>query len=247
MPELKEPNDLLHFFYKYGVREFPVSKNGEITGKLQKSEIVRFLSRSENFNSNVINTIDKLMEPADESFFEQLKEDLRSGSIKGIPIIREDGEVEQVITPGVLDAREQANEFVDESKKRETYETLIGRFPFPISLRRQGDVIFENEEHEELSDLGGWDSLEWEHGEFSIELFLPDFVKHALDCHRRLRNDEDIEIRDLLEQVESRLMEEAYSRRGSISSASDAVGLPRQTFNYRWNEKHSDNVSSDDE
>lgn len=244
MQQLTEPNDLLHFFYKYGVQEVPVSKEGDITGKLVKSSVVRYLSRSENFESNIVATIDRLMEPVGESFFDELKQALKDGSIKGIPIVRETGEIDQVVTPGVLDAREEANEYIDESRKREIYENFLGEIPFALALFRDGEAVFKNQRWESLPGDGDCETLHWSEGEYSLKLRLPGAVKQLLDGFDSLRSDGSIEFRSLVERVESRLLEKAHETSDSISEAAERLNLPRQTFNYRW-EKQREETDDD--
>lgn len=244
MQELKEPNDLLHFFYKYGVRELPISRNGEITGKLPKASVVRHLSRSENFESSVVTTIEKLVEPADVSFFESLKDELKAGTIKGIPVVRETGKIEQVVTPGVLDAQAEANQYVDESKKREIYERLLDQFPFPIVLERNSETVYENDESKKANLSDGWSMMEWEEDDLTLRLYLPDFIQGLFDDFCSVREGDSIEMRELLENVEKRFMEEAYDRAESVSGAAELVELPRQTFNYRWQKIAEEEASS---
>jgi hypothetical protein len=243
MEQLTEPNDLLHLFYKYGVGELPISREGDITGKLVKSSVVRYLNRSENFDSNIVTTIDNLVEPVEEAFFDRLKEDLREGSIKGIPIVRENGELEQIVTPGVLDAREEASEFVDESKKREMYEQFLEEVPFSVALFSDGERLFENRRWKNHAEGENSSTMTWTERDLTVKLRMPDVVKELLDGLDAVSDGDSVSLRDLLTRIETRLMEKARERTDSVSEAADTLELPRQTFNYRWEKRQEDEAS----
>jgi len=233
---LTEPNDLLHLYYKYGLRQVPITDQGEITGKIRKSSVVRHLSRSENFESNVVNTIDQLLEPADEKFLDRLKENLKSGKTSGIPIIDVDGTIQQTITPSYLEAHSEVNKFIDESSKRLIYEKLMEELPFLIRLKDGDDIVFKNySESAECRELE-YSVLKYDQHDYTLELLLPTVLKRVMEDLEFLRRGESINLRELLSHLEKCLLSQAYQNGQSITSAAELVELPRQTFNYRWNQ-----------
>jgi len=231
--EINEPNDLLHFFYKYALKELPVSSEGEITGKLKKSAVVKFLSRSEQFDSNVVTTLERLVEPTDKKFLDQLTKQLEEGTIKGIPILRMNGDIDRIVTPGYLETKNETEQFFDESEKRQFYEEFIDHFPFPITLSRDGEQIFSNDAHEHMKRSLDWVERSYERDSWKCSLYLPKIVDDLFRDYGSLQSGEGIELRTRMEEIEECLLRLAEEENPSISKAAEQVGLPRQTFHYR--------------
>lgn len=234
---LDEPNDLLRLCYRYKVQKIPISEDDAIRGAVLKQDLVRYLSRSENFDLELTDTINRLLEPVDDSFLESLREDLRSGSITGIPVVSTEGKLLKTITPGVLKAEEDSREFLEHSDQLAFYEDLLDQFPYPIEVVSSGDVVFRNQARETDRDGEGWVTRTIEFSDHEVIIQVPRIVNLAFEAFSDLETGESIDIRDLLDKIEVEYLKKAHRLRDSISAAAELVGLPRQTFNYRWNNK----------
>ena len=231
--EINDPHDLLHFFYKYGLKEIPVSSEGEITGKLKKPAVVKFLSRSEQFESNIVTTLERLVEPTDKTFLDELTQQLEEGTIKGIPILRMKGDVDRIVTPGYLEAKTETEQFFDESEKRQFYEEFLDHCPFPITLSHEGERVFSNDAHKHMKRSLDWVERSYQRDSWECSLYLPKIVDDLFRDYGSLQSGEGIDLRTRIEAIEESLLQLAEEQNPSISKAAEQVGLPRQTFHYR--------------
>ena len=236
--ELSDPNELLRLCYHYKVREIPVSKEQSITGKVPKQSLVRYLSRSEHFDHDLTETIHHLLEPVKDNFLDSLKEELRSQDIRGIPIVSLNGDVERVITPGVLETQEETEEFLEHSDQVAFYEELMDEVPFPLVVQKEGEVVYENGAHRNRSpDEENWTERQFTSGGYVVTVTLPRMIDRLFEGFRSLERGNPIDIRELLDKIEVQFLKKAKSISDSISGAAEHLSLPRQTFNYRWDNK----------
>ncbi len=236
--ELSDPNELLRLCYHYKVREIPVFKEQSITGKVPKQSLVRYLSRSEHFDHDLTETIHHLSEPVKDGFLESLKEQLRSEDIRGIPIVEFDGTVDRIITRGVLDVQEQTEEFLEHSDQVALYEELMDQVPFPLIVKKNGEIVFENKDSRNReSSPDDWVDRQYESGNFVIQVTLPTMIDRLYEAFQTLETGNPIDIRELLDKIEVKFLKKAKKLSDSVSGAAERISLPRQTFNYRWDNK----------
>lgn len=235
--DLEEPNDLLRLCYEYKLQKIPIERDGTITGAVSKSDLVRYLSRSEHFEEGIPETINHLVESVDDGFLPELKQELRSGAITGIPVVGASGTVSKTITPGVLKAERDSEEFLERSDQLEFYETLLEEVPFPVTVESGDGVVFENSAHGTGDREGEWVEKKFESGEFTVRLALPQLLDDAFGAFESLREGNAIDIREILDKIEVGFLKKAHRLNDSISDAAEQIGLPRQTFNYRWDNK----------
>lgn len=235
--DLEEPNDLLRLCYEYKIQEIPIERDGTITGAVSKSDLVRYLSRSEHFEEGIPDTINRLVESVDDGFLSDLKQELQSGSVTGIPVVSASGSVSKTITSGVLKAEEESEEFLERSDQLKFYETLLEEVPFPVSVESEEGVVFENSAHDAKGEEGEWVEKKFESGGFTVRLLLPELLDVAFGAFESLREGNSIDIREILDKIEVQFLTKAHRLNDSISDAAEQIGLPRQTFNYRWDNK----------
>jgi len=125
--KVKKPKDLMSLFFKYRLKDLPVVEKGAVVGKISKPDLIKKLRKIEHFKNDVVQVIDEIFQPADSDFLEGLKERLRAGEIQGIPLLNRKGEVEREITPGLIEAEEETEEFLDETRRRSIYEKMVSR------------------------------------------------------------------------------------------------------------------------
>lgn len=243
--QLDEPNDLLRLCYEYKIQRIPISEDGSISGSVRKDDLVSQLSHSEGFDSDIRKLIRSLVNPVEEGFIDRLRAKLKNEEIKGIPIVTKQGDIDRTITPAVLTAEEESEEFLEQTTQLQAYEELLNELPFPLRIEQDGTKIFENERITSYDvTQSEWDEATISLSEFSVSIFIPSLVKDVFDAFRVLDEGETIDLRELLETVENKFLKKAHSATDSISAAAEKVGLPRQTFNYRWKNKVED---TDDE
>lgn len=236
--QLDEPNDLLRLCYEYKIQEIPISEDGSINGSVAKDDLVSQLSHSEGFESDIKRLIRQLVNPVEEGFIDRLRGKLKDGEITGIPVVTTEGNIERTITPGVLQAEEESEEFLEQTNQLEVYEELLNQFPFPLQIRRDETNVFENDAIKSYDvDESEWDETVITLSDFSVFLYIPDLVDDVFDAFRTLDENETVDLRELLDDVEYNFLKKAHAATDSISSAAEMVGLPRQTFNYRWKNK----------
>ncbi len=221
-------------FFKYGIKKLPVAKEGQVRGSVNKSALTSQLRKTDHFGRNVVSLIEKLMEPADRNLLSRLRQKLEREEITGIPVISFSGELQRVITPGILQTEKESGKYLDEATQRALFEKLLRFFPFPIELLANGSQIFTNEIFSEKEDsVCEWTSLELEEERYTIKVYFPAVVFAMNNSLKSLREGEDIKLRELLEEVENILLDSAQANSDSTSRAAELVNLPRQTFDYR--------------
>lgn len=230
------PDELMGLFFKYGIQQLPVVKEGQVRGTINKPDLVRQLRKTDHFGRNVVKLLEQLLEPAERDILSRLREKLKEDEINGIPIINFSGEVQRVITPGILQTEEKSEQYLDEATQRSLYEEMFELFPFPIKVQANGQRIFVNELYDEDKQANSdWDTIEFEREKYSVIIYLPTVVLELNRSFKSLSEGEEINLRELLDRVESELLTTAQANADSVSEAADLVGLPRQTFTYRQN------------
>lgn len=230
--QIEGPNDLIRLCYEYGIQEIPITRNGSIQAAIEKKDLVGYLNKRDPEDRDIRVLIDDFAGSVQSDFLSSLKEKLRDGTISGIPIINYDAEVVRTITPGVLRAEEESREFLDQALQKELYEKLFEQFPFYLELLQEEEVVFKN--FEELPEDMDWTIKEWSEGNVTMKIYFPYIVLSLHEAYRDLRNGESIEMREVLDTIEEAFLEVAHHSTDSISEAAEQVGLPRQTFSYRW-------------
>ncbi|MFP4687714.1 MAG: hypothetical protein ACLFN5_06360 [bacterium] len=238
--KINEPNELMGLFFKYRLKEIPVLEEGNIRGSIKKSDLVKRLRKSEHFSRNILQLMDELIYPADETLLNRLRKSLKNGEISGLPLLNRNGEIQRIITSGVMEAEEKSGEFLAEVFQRTVYEKLISGLPFPVVLCKNSNIIYKNKLYEQL-DVRDWESLEFSVEAFKITFFMPSAVQKLQEAFLDLENKEPIPFRKILEEIEKNIMITAKNKAGSTSGAAKMVDLPRQTFNYRWSNFGYDN------
>jgi hypothetical protein len=238
--KINEPNELMGLFFKYRLKEIPVLEEGKIRGSIKKSDLVKRLRKSEHFSRNILQLMDELICPADEKILNRLRNSLKKGEIGGLPLLNRDGEVQRIITSGVMETEEKSGEFLAEVFQRTVYEKLISGLPFPVSLSKGDNLIYTNELYDNL-DTEDWKKLTFEEESFEIAFFIPSAVYDLQEAFLSLEENQGISLRELMDEVEQELMVTAKNKAGSVSGAAKLVDLPRQTFNYRWSNTGADN------
>ena len=238
--KINEPNELMGLFFKYKLQEIPILEEGKIRGSIKKSDLVKRLRKAEHFERNILQLMDELIRPADESILNRLRKNLKRGEISGLPLLDRDGTVSRVITSGILETEEKSGEYLAEIFQRTVYEKLIDGLPFPVALHREDKLIYANKLYEE-ADIQDWDALEFDEEQFKIVFYLPAPVHELQKAFLKLQREETVKIRELMQDIENNILIDAKRKAGSIAGAAKLVDLPRQTFNYRWSNCETDN------
>lgn len=233
--QIQSPDELMGLFFKYQLKKLPVIKDNRVRGSLHKSDLVSCLRKTDQFSRNVVQVIEELLDPADRDVLEGLREKLREGEIEGLPIINFSGQVQRVITPGVLRAESESREFLDQSEQLSVFENFLLKFPFPVELEANGDQIFTNEKEVDRpeGDALEWTELEFEEDKYVLRVFLPSAVDKLRQAFESLDNGDGVELRPVMTEIESELLQFSQERSETVTSAAEKVNLPRQTFNYR--------------
>jgi hypothetical protein len=234
---LEDPNDLLRLCYTHKLRKVPISDGGTITGAILKEDLVRYLSRSEHFEDDLSRVISDLLESVDKGFLDSLRSQLRAGEIDGIPIVSMEGAVKKTITPGVLKAEQESEEFLERSDQLNFYETLFDKLPLPLMVEKDDDELFRNKAFDEFNDNELWYKKSYEQDQFLVILYVPEVLEEAFEAFIGLDEGMNVDIRELLEKIEVSFLKKAQLLNNSISDSAEQLELPRQTFNYRWNNK----------
>ncbi len=233
--KISEPNELIRLCFTYGIHDIPVKKQGKIRGRINKKDLVRYLRKSENFERSVVQTIEELSRPTGEDFLDTLQTKLREGDISGLPILGSDGELKRVITPGILRSQDELGEFLQETQQREVFETLLKEFPLPVTLSVNDRVVYENHAHEEFNlEEGSWESIEEQAGATTLQVHVPAVLHTFMQTYLGFRKGRSMDLRPLMQRLETGILKEAQASSSSVSRAAERVGLPRQTFHYRW-------------
>ncbi|GEM_PF-4916117 len=230
-------------FFKHRINELPVVDEGEVRGSIKKNDLVGRLRKTDQFSRDVVKIIDDLLKPADKKTLDRLRAKLKRGEISGIPVINPAGKIQRVITPGILQAEARAGKFLDQTEQCAVFEKLLAGFPFPIKLEENGQEIFVNKAFESKkleSDGLNWEKVEFEEGKYSINIFMPAAVFSLHQAFNSIANAGSFDLRELLEEIELNLLEQAQQNAETVKEAARMVGLPRQTYNYRLNKDRKD-------
>ncbi len=225
-------------FFKHRINELPVVDEGQVRGSILKDDLVGRLRKTDQFSRDVVQLIDDLLKPANKRALDRLRSRLERGEINGIPIINLAGELQRVITPGILQAETQAGEFLDQTAQRAVFEKLLAGFPFPVKLEENGQVIFENKafKTENIEAVEpDWETVEFEEGKYSVNIFMPAAVLSLHQAFNSITDAGSFDLRRLLDEIESNLLHKAQQNAETMKEAARMVGLPRQTYNYRLN------------
>ena len=210
--KVKKPKDLMSLFFKYRLKDLPVVEKGAVVGKISKPDLIKKLRKIEHFKNDVVQVIDEIFQPADSDFLEGLKERLRAGEIQGIPLLNRKGEVEREITPGLIEAEEETEEFLDETRRRSIYEKMVSEFPFPVCLRKEQELIFSNEAYRCL-EVEDWRELEFAGEEYRLHLYFPPAVLDLFSSFRDLQAGYgSVPLRELMDEIELDLLASARRR-----------------------------------
>ncbi len=235
--QINSPDELMGLFFKYRVQLLPVIRNNSIRGVLRKSALISRLRKTDQFSRSVIQLIEELLEPAEEQLLERMKEKILSGEIKGLPLIDFSGQVNRVITPGIIRAEQSTGDFLDLTAQLSLMEKLLDEFPFPLEIMKGDKLVYSNfrAQSSDQSALEDWHQIELIESDFVARLFLPEIVNNLYQSLDGIETGENFDLRQLLDQIETELLSRALETREKLSAAAELVGLPRQTFNYRLN------------